>query len=101
MFYAKFPARIVATLSAAAIGIAISAAPRGGDDWLSDSIPARWSDDNHFSQTMPSEDSWWHNFNDTLLDSLIAEGEKNNFNLQQAWRNIEMARVALQQARSG
>lgn len=96
------PMLATAIIATAAISGSITAAPNGSDDWLTDPVPGQWIDDNHFSATtLPSDDSWWRNFNDPLLDSLIAKGESNNFDLAQAARRIEIASIAVKQARSG
>lgn len=65
-----------------------------------DSIPARWEYTSEFSQSFPSDDAWWKVFDDALLDSLIAEGEANNFNLLQAAKRIEMSRQAVRKTKS-
>lgn len=44
--------------------------------------------------------SWWTNFNDSTLDSLIYLGQNNNLNLAQALRNVEIARQNVRQAKS-
>ena len=48
-----------------------------------------------------STQSWWANFNDPLLDSLINLGQNNNLDLAQALRRVEESRLAVSQARSG
>lgn len=63
-------------------------------------MPETWEYTSNFSQDFPSDDPWWKIFNDPLLDSLIYEGEQNNYNLKQAARRIEMARNSVTQARS-
>lgn len=45
--------------------------------------------------------SWWSNFNDPLLDSLINVGQNNNLDLAQALRRVEIARQSVRQAKSG
>lgn len=48
-----------------------------------------------------NDNRWWTNFNDPTLDSLIYLGENNNLNLAQALKNLEMARQAVKEAKSG
>lgn len=43
---------------------------------------------------------WWHNFHDSLLDSLISLGRQNNYNLAAAAARIEAARAGVAQARA-
>ena len=50
---------------------------------------------------LPTQNGWWIGFDDALLDSLIQMGEKNNYNLKQAMRRIEISRQAVRQARGG
>lgn len=45
--------------------------------------------------------SWWNNFHDTTLDSLIYLGQNNNLDLAQAMRRIEMSRLAIREMKSG
>ena len=68
---------------------------------LSDSLPGRWLYNEHFNQTLPTEDAWWKKFDDPMLDSLIALGVKNNYNVLMAARRMEIARLNILQARSG
>lgn len=44
--------------------------------------------------------TWWSNFNDPTLDSLIYIGQNSNLNIAQAMRNVEMARLSVKEARS-
>lgn len=59
---------------------------------LNDTLPSRWVYNEHFDQTIPTDDGWWKKFNDPLLDSLIAMGVNNNYNVAMAARRMEMAR---------
>lgn len=46
-------------------------------------------------------ESWWTNFNDPTLDSLIYLGQNNNLDLAQAMKRLEMARQSIREAKSG
>lgn len=46
-------------------------------------------------QPLPSEDEWWGLFGDPALTGLIQKAVQNNYNLQNAIRNIEIARSRL------
>ncbi len=70
------------------------------DDVLNDSLPSRWVYDEHFNQSVPTDDLWWTYFDDPLLDSLITEGVENNYNVLMAARRIDMARQSLNSARA-
>lgn len=67
---------------------------------LNDTLPSRWVYNEHFDQTIPTDDGWWKKFNDSLLDSLIAMGVNNNYNVLMAARRMEMARLTMLEARS-
>ena len=47
------------------------------------------------------QNNWWSNFKDPILDSLIYLGQNNNLDLAQAMRRIEVARYAIDEAKSG
>lgn len=64
-------------------------------------LPESW----HYSlegveSVMPNDDPWWKLFDDEVLDTLISMGIDNNFNLDQAARRREIARLTMQQAKS-
>lgn len=67
---------------------------------INDTLPSRWIYNEHFDQTIPTDDGWWKKFNDPLLDSLISIGVDNNYNVLMAARRMEMARLTMQEARS-
>lgn len=71
------------------------------EKYLTDSLPTRWEylPENTIESPSPS-DTWWKQFNDATLDSLIALGLDNNYNLSMAMRRTEMARAAMGQARA-
>lgn len=73
---------------------------RGVISNLNDTLPSRWVYNEHFDQTIPTDDGWWKKFNDPLLDSLISIGVNNNYNVLMAARRMEMARLTMLKARS-
>ncbi len=61
-----------------------------------------WTSDSTFtSDPTGNESTWWHMFGDATLDSLIAIGRTNNYNLSAASRRIDIARSQLKAARGG
>lgn len=70
-------------------------------DLLRDSLPEKWTYASEFSQTLPDEDSWWKNFDDKCLDSLISIAITNNYDLQIAMKRIALAKSAIRIAQSG
>ena len=54
----------------------------------------------HLTQPLPSNDAWWELFGDPMLVTLIHKAMLRNYDLQNAVKNIEIARsrVRLQQA---
>ncbi|MCM1356504.1 MAG: efflux transporter outer membrane subunit [Staphylococcus sp.] len=75
-------------------------AQESGQKLLRESLPERWTYTTDIQQTLPSDDQWWKNFNDPLLDSLIEEGINNNFNVLTAISRMNMAKAAIGQASS-
>lgn len=63
-------------------------------------MPGEWHYDIASPQTLPTDDDWWRRFGDARLDSLIAIGMENNFNLAIAAKRREIARLAVRQAQS-
>lgn len=63
-------------------------------------MPGEWSYAEMFEQELPTDDTWWKSFNNSTLDSLIALGIENNYNVSIAQHRIEMARQALRQAQA-
>lgn len=68
---------------------------------LRDSLPKSWKYVSEFSQTLPSSDKWWTNFEDKCLDSLISMAIDNNYDLQIAQKRIAMAKSAVKIVQSG
>ena len=56
-------------------------------------LPDYWSDGEYFNQTQPVDDVWWQNFNDPVLDSLIAVASNSNYSVLAAMENIKKARA--------
>lgn len=54
-------------------------------------LPDRWAYTETATQQLPSDDSWWHMFNDPVLDSLISMGEQANFDLAMAAKRMDAA----------
>lgn len=63
-------------------------------------LPDKWNDGEYFNQTLPVDDKWWRNFNDPVLDSLIAVAGSNNYSALAAMENIKKARAAWRSAQS-
>lgn len=80
-------------------GMANAATPKSYG-YLNDSLPESWNYVSEFSPTLPTDDNWWNNFEDPLLDSLINAGVSNNYNLAMATHRIEIARRTMQQVQS-
>lgn len=64
--------------------------------YLDRALPPTWMEEGiDFQQTLPVDDQWWKNFNDPLLDSLIAVAVKQNYSVLMAADRIRMARANL------
>lgn len=69
--------------------------------YLRSPMPEKWQYTPEVEAVLPTDDQWWKSFDDPVLDSLIVMGIDNNFNLDQAARRREIARLTMQQAKSG
>lgn len=67
---------------------------------LRSSLPDRWIYATEMEQTLPSDDNWWKNFNDPMLDSLISTGINNNFNVLTAIHRMDMAKAQMKGAQA-
>ncbi len=63
-------------------------------------MPTQWAYTSEFVQQDPTYDSWWSLFGDSKLDTLIARGIANNYDLLAAASRIKIAQAQLQQARA-
>lgn len=79
----------------------IPALAADSDGLLRSPVPDHWSYTPAAEQTLPTADRWWSDFHDPTLDSLIALGETNNYNLAMAERRVAIARQAVRSARAG
>ncbi|WP_099465453.1 MULTISPECIES: efflux transporter outer membrane subunit [Parabacteroides] len=69
---------------------------QNGQKYLERALPQTWQENSDdFQQTLPVDDHWWSNFNDPLLDSLIAVAIKQNYSVQMAADRIAMAKANL------
>ena len=79
----------------------IGARAQQGEKYLEEPLPQGWNDGEFFDQTLPYDDTWWLNFEDPLLDTLIVTACKNNFTALGAMENIRKAHAAWRKAQSG
>lgn len=93
-------AKKILLTSVFAVAVCCGAGAQEKDEFI-DNMPSAWEYSAEFQQDFPSDDKWWKIFNDPLLDSLINEGENNNFNLKEAARRIEIARQTVRRTKSG
>lgn len=68
--------------------------------WLGQPVPDAWQYTENVSQVLPTDDKWWLQFDDAVLDSLIYRAETRNYNLASALRRIESARQSLRAAKA-
>lgn len=92
----------VSTIAMSLIAFApdIYAQSNASSDYLRNPMPDNWRYSQEVEAELPSDDQWWKSFDDSVLDSLISMGIDNNFNLDQAARRREIARLTMQQAKS-
>lgn len=72
-----------------------------GEKYLEKPLPQGWNEGEFFDQTLPPDDTWWLNFEDPVLDSLIVTACKNNYSALGAMENIRKARAAWRKAQGG
>lgn len=63
-------------------------------------LPASWVYTEAASQPLPADDSWWREFNDPVLDSLIIMGEQANYDVAMALHRMEAANRQIALARA-
>jgi NodT family efflux transporter outer membrane factor (OMF) lipoprotein len=71
-----------------------------GEGYLVKPLPEQWNNGEYFDQEFPPDDSWWKNFDDPVLDSIITVACENNFSVLGAMENIKKARAAWRTAQS-
>ena len=89
------------------IGLAAVAALSGAEkdgmaEYLNGTLPQRWSYSPEIPMDAPeATDAWWQSFGDSILDSLVAAGISNNYDVAMAIRRAEIARNSIRQTASG
>ena len=63
-------------------------------EYLDQPLPGYWSDGEYFDQMMPTDDMWWQNFEDPVLDSIISVASTGNYSVLEAIENMRKARSA-------
>ena len=83
------------------LACSMGAMSQNGEGYLEKPLPPGWNDGEFFDQTLPPDDTWWLNFEDPLLDSLIITACRNNYSALGAMENIRKARAAWRKAQGG
>lgn len=73
---------------------------QNGENYLNGRLPDNWSQEEQFQQTIPMEDTWWHSFDDSRLDSLITVAGRSNYSVLSAIENIRIAKASWRIAQS-
>lgn len=68
---------------------------------LSGQVSAQEDSTLNLTRTLPSNDTWWQLFGDSTLQSLISKAIDHNYDLQNAMKNIEIARSRVRIERAG
>lgn len=63
-------------------------------------MPDRWEFNETFQQSLPSDDGWWRQFNDPVLDSLISMGIDANYDVAMALKRMDAASRQIAAARA-
>lgn len=80
--------------------VQVNAADNSPEKYLDRDMPGGWSYNEYFTQSVPTDDYWWKTFEDPCLDSLIAAGVENNYNVIMAAHRIRIASQAINSARA-
>lgn len=91
---------ITLTVAAAMLAGSASLSAREPESYLSTPMPGSWSYQPDTTPRQPADDNWWRLFGDNTLDSLITLASDANFNLKEAAHRRDLARLAVNQARS-
>lgn len=89
-----------ALIGAALIVSTVSFRTAATEPTVADSVPDRWMYISEHIQTLPTDDRWWQQLQDPLLDSLIVLGVERNFNLAAAMHRIGAARQAINSSKA-
>ncbi len=102
MRYKSSLCRLCAAIAFAAAFLIASGQTDGPTSYLDRPLADSWQNDsNIYRGTDAPAAEWWRGFGDPMLDSLIAIGERNNYDVGMAARRIDIARAAVRQAESG
>ncbi len=92
--------RVLTIIAVTLLSIGTLRAADNETEYLSRPLPQAWNYGEDITSVTDGNVEWWKNFGDSLLDSLIAEGIDNNFNVSIAAHRMEIARQTLKEARS-
>ncbi len=71
------------------------------DKYLHDTLPAQWVQQELFEQKLPTKDRWWKQFNDPVLEQLMAWAVEKNYDVLQAIDKMDAARASWRMQQSG
>ncbi len=100
IYYQRMKPFITLSVVAALLAASASLSARDPESYLSTPMPRAWSYQPDRTPQTPADDNWWSLFNDNILDSLITLASDANFNLKEAAHRRDLARIAVNQARS-
>ncbi|MDE6317481.1 MAG: TolC family protein, partial [Muribaculaceae bacterium] len=63
-------------------------------------LPSQWQYVPEHMQSAPSDDAWWKQYDDSMLNALISKAESNNYNVASALKRIEIAKRQITAAQS-
>lgn len=78
----------------------ITAVAQQSERYLNEPLPEKWEYNGLYEQTLPENDLWWQNFEDTRLDSLINVAIMRNPSVLAAIENMKRAKAVWRQAQS-
>ena len=80
--------------------LTITGIAQNSKQYLTSPLPDSWSDGNFFEQSMPTDDLWWHNFEDSTLDSLINVAIMQNHSVLATIENMKRAKAVWRQSQA-
>ncbi|MEG2177528.1 MAG: TolC family protein [Bacteroidales bacterium] len=69
--------------------------------YMKDTLPSTWIENELFEQNLPSNDKWWMEFKDPILEKLISKAVEGNYDLLLAANRIDMAKANMRISQSG
>ena len=104
MNFIRIPVKRASSLATATCVLVFTASaetPETARQIAAGRMPERWVYESPYSVTDSVSSMWWKSFNDPVLDSLIATGRANNYDIAAAIKRMAVAKAQTGIARAG